>query len=144
MTAHDVPTVPPAVDRVARVLASLVAAGVLLQSVFAGGFLRAFYGGEVLGSSLAWHELGANATFGLLIVEGLLVLATPLRRRRGQLLSGLLLGAVLTAVIGLGYVGGASVGIHVPLGVTAFGLALVHLATAFGVDLRPGRVTGGR
>lgn len=136
--------VPPRVDLAARVLASLVAAGVLLQSVFAGGFLRAFYGGEVLGSSLTLHELGANATFGLLVLEGLLVLATPLRRRRGQLLSGLLLGVLLTAVIGLGYVGGASVGVHVPLGVAAFGLALVHVAYAFAVDLRPGRAPDGR
>lgn len=138
MTTPPAPTpaVPTGVARAAGVLAVLVALGVLLQSVFAGGFLRAFYGAEVLGSSLTWHELGANATFGLLVVEGLLVLATPLRRSRTHLASGLLLGLLLTGVIGLGYVGGASVAVHVPLGVASFGVALWHAAVANGLALR--------
>lgn len=129
-------SVPPTVRRVAGGLASLVAFGVLLQSVFAGGFLRAFYGSTVLGSSLTWHELGANVTFGLLLVEGLLVLATPLRRERQHLVSGLLLGALLTAVIGLGYVGGASLAVHVPLAVATFGVTLWHAAVANGLRLQ--------
>lgn len=120
------------VRRAAAVLAALVALGVLLQSVFAGGFLTAFYGGSALPGALTWHELGANATFGLLAVEGLLVLATPLRRDRRHLGSGVLLGVLLTAVIGLGYVGGASVAVHVPLAVTTFGVALWHALVASG------------
>jgi uncharacterized membrane protein len=136
---------PPVVESAVRLLATLVAAGVLLQSVWAGGFLRAFYSpaGE-LGSSLVWHEIGANATFGLLLVEGLLVLATPLRRRRALVVSGLVLGVLLTGVIGLGYVGGGSVVVHVPLGVATFGLALVHVGIARGTDLRTGTVTAQR
>lgn len=129
-------TPPSAVRRVTAVLATLVAVGVLLQSVFAGGFLRAFYGADVLGSSLTWHELGGNATFGLLLVEGLVVVATPLRRDRQHLGSGLLLGLLLTAVIGLGYVGGASVAVHVPLAVATFGVALWHAAAANGLRVR--------
>ena len=120
--------------RTTVVLAWLVAVGVLLQSVWAGGFLRGFYGdGGAVAGAVTWHEVGANATFGLLVLEGLLVVATPLRRRRGHLVSGLLLGALLTAVIGLGYVGGASVVVHVPLGVASFGAAIVHALIATGV-----------
>lgn len=136
--------VPSAVRRAAGVLAVLVAAGVLLQSVFAGGFLRGFYGAPVLGSSLTWHELGANATFGLLLVEGVLVLATPLRRDRRHLGSGMLLGVLLTAVIGLGYVGAGAVAVHVPLGVTSFGVALWHAAAANGLRLTRARASGGQ
>lgn len=134
-----------AVRRTAAVLASLVALGVLLQSVFAGGFLRGFYGASVLGSSLVWHEVGANATFGLLVVEGVLVLLTPLRRDRAHLGSGLLLAVLLTGVIGLGYVGGGSVGVHVPLGVLSFGVAVWHAGVANGLRLTRGREAhGGR
>lgn len=124
------------VRRTAGVLAALVAVGVLLQSVFAGGFLRAFYGAEVLGSSPVWHEVGANATFGLLVLEGLLVVATPLRRDRAWLASGVLLGVLLTGVIGLGYVGGGSVAVHVPLGVLSFAVAVWHAAVANGLRLQ--------
>ena len=123
---------PSGVRRTAGVLAALVAVGVLLQSVFAGGFLTAFYGGTALPGALTWHELGANATFGLLAVEGLLVLATPLRRDRAHLGSGVVLAVLLTAVIGLGYVGGASVAVHVPLAVATFGVALWHAVVANG------------
>lgn len=131
-------TTPSTALRATQVLAVLVTLGVLVQSAFAGGFLRAFYAdGGALGSSLTWHELGANATFGLLAVEGLLVLATPLRRRTGQLVSGVVLAVLLTGVIGLGYVGGGAVALHVPLGVLSFGAALVHLAYALGIRLRP-------
>jgi len=126
----------PTVRRIAGALAALVALGVLLQSVFAGGFLRTFYGASVIGSSLSWHELGANATFGLLVAEALLVLATPLRRDRQHLVSGLVLGVLLTGVIGLGYVGGGSVAIHIPLAVAAFGVAVWHAAAANGLVLR--------
>lgn len=122
----------PTVRRVAAVLAVLVALGVLLQSVFAGGFLTAFYGGTALPGALTWHELGANATFGLLAIEGLVVLATPLRRDRVHLGSGVLLGILLTGVIGLGYVGGGSVAVHVPLAVATFGVALWHALVASG------------
>lgn len=128
---------PPAARRATVVLATLVALGVLLQSVFAGGFLSSVYGGAGLSGARTWHELGANATFGLLLVEGLLVLATPLRRRRQHLVSGLVLALLLTAVIGLGYVGGASVAVHVPLAVLTFGVALWHVTAAAG--LRVGR-----
>lgn len=126
----------PTLVRVTVVLAWLVALGVLLQSVWAGGFLRGVYaeGGAIAGA-LSWHEVGATATFALLAVEGLVVVATPLRRRRGQLLSGLVLGVLLTAVIGLGYVGGAAVVAHVPLGVASFGAAVVHALLATGVRL---------
>ena len=127
---------PPAVRRLTAVLAAMVAAGVLLQAVFAGGFLRAFYGADVLGSSLTWHELGGNATFGLLLLEGLVVVGTPLRRDRQHLASGLLLGVLLTAVIGLGYVGGASVAVHIPLAMATFGVALWHAAAANGLRVR--------
>ena len=126
---------PAAVRRAAAVLAALVAVGVLLQSAFAGGFLSPVYGGAGVPGARTWHELGANATFGLLLVEGLLVVATPLRRRRQHLTSGILLGLLLTAVIGLGYVGGASVAVHVPLGVLSFGVALWHAAAAAGLRL---------
>ena len=126
---------PAALRRATAVLAALVALGVLLQSVFAGGFLSPVYGGGGLPGARTWHELGANATFGLLLVEGLLVLATPLRRRRQQLASGLVLAVLLTAVIGLGYVGGGSVAVHVPLGVLTFGVALWHAAAAAGLRL---------
>lgn len=130
--------IPAAVRRTSAVLATLVAVGVLLQSVFAGGFLRAFYGASELGSSLTWHEVGANATFGLLLVEGLLVAATPLRGDRALVGSGVLLGVLLTAVIGLGYVGGGSVAVHVPLAVLSFGVASWHAAAAAGLRLWPG------
>lgn len=126
---------PAAVRRTAVVLAVLVAAGVLLQSVFAGGFLSPVYGGAGMPGARTWHELGANVTFGLLLVEGVLVLATPLRRRRQHLVSGLVLGVLLTVVIGLGYLGGGSVAVHVPLGVLAFGVALWHVVAASGVSL---------
>lgn len=124
------------VARAAAVLAALVALGVLLQAVFAGGFIRAFYGSTVLGSSLTWHELGANATFGLLVLEGVIVVATPLRRRRAHVASGVVLGVLLTAVIGLGYVGGGSLVVHVPLAVLTFGAALWHAAEANDLQLR--------
>lgn len=129
---------PVAIRRAAAALATLVALGVLLQSVFAGGFLRGFYDAPVLGASLTWHEVGGNATFGLLLVEGVLVLATPLRRDRVHLGSGLLLGLLLTAVIGLGYVGGGSVAVHVPLAVLSFGVASWHAAAANGLRLTSG------
>jgi hypothetical protein len=118
--------------RIVAGLAALVALGVLLQSVWAGGFLRAFYSDAgAVGGARALHELGANATFGLLVVEGLVVLVTsPLRRDRLLLGSGLLLGLLLTGVIGLGYVGGGSVAVHVPLAVATFGVALWHAAAA--------------
>ncbi len=133
MSTSRPPTdVPRGVRRTAGVLATLVAVGVLTQSVFAGGFLSAVYGGQGLPGALTWHELGANATFGLLVVEGVVVVATPLRRDRQHLVSGVALGVLLTAVIGLGYVGGASVAVHVPLGVTAFGVALWHALVASG------------
>lgn len=128
--AHEVPV---RLRRASGTLAVLVAVGVLVQSVFAGGFLTAFYGGTTLAGALTWHELGANATFGLLAVEGLLVLASPLRRDRQHLVSGVVLAVVLTAVIGLGYVGGGSVAVHVPLGVAAFGVALWHALAANGL-----------
>lgn len=131
-TSPPQPDAPQGVRRAAGGLAVLVAVGVLAQSVFAGGFLSAFYGGAALAGALTGHELGANATFGLLAVEGLLVLATPLRRDRQHLVSGLVLALLLTAVIGLGYVGGGSVAVHVPLGVAAFGVALWHAAVANG------------
>ncbi len=127
---------PPAVRQAAAALAVLVAVGVLLQSLFAGGFLSPVYGGNGLPGARTWHELGANATFGLLLVEGLLVLATPLRRHRQHLVSGVVLALLLTAVIGLGYVGGGSVAVHVPLGVLAFGVALWHAAAASGLQLQ--------
>lgn len=130
------PAVPRAVRRTAGVLAGLVAFGVLLQSVFAGGFLSPVYGGPGMAGALTWHELGANATFGLLVVEGVLVLATPLRRDRAHLGSGVLLAVLLTGVIGLGYVGGASVAVHVPLGVLTFGVALWHAVVASGLALQ--------
>ncbi len=133
--------VPTAIRRAVGVLAGLVTFGVLLQSVFAGGFLRGFYGVSVLGSSLTWHEVGANATFGLLLVEGVLVVATPLRRDRTHLGSGLLLGLLLTGVIGLGYVGGGSVAVHVPLGVLSFGVAVWHAAVANGLRLERRRAS---
>lgn len=123
------------VRRAAGTLAVLVAAGVLLQSVLAGGFLSAVYGGSELAGARTLHEVGANVTFGLLAVEGLLVLATPLRRDRQHLVSGLVLAGLLTAVIGLGYVGGGAVGLHVPFGVTAFGVALWHALAANGRQL---------
>ena len=118
--------------RVTGVLAVLVLLGVFAQSVFAGGFLAPAYGGSALPGARTWHELGANATFGLLVFEGVLVLATPLRRDRAHLGSGIVLGVLLTAVIGLGYVGGTAVGLHVPLGVAAFGVAVWHAAAANG------------
>ncbi len=131
-TSGQSAAVSPGLRRAAGTLAALVALGVLLQSVFAGGFLSTVYGAAGLTGALTLHEVGANATFGLLAVEGLLVLATPLRRDRQLLVSGVVLGVVLTAVIGLGYVGGASVALHVPLGVTAFGVALWHAVVANG------------
>ena len=126
------PDVTPLVRRTAGVLALLVAVGVLVQSALAGGFLAPVYGASGLPGALTWHEVGANVTFGLLVLEGALVLATPLRRDRGHVGSGVVLGLLLTGVIGLGYVGGASVAVHVPLGVAAFGVALWHAAHANG------------
>lgn len=134
---------PAVVRRASAVLATLVAVGVLLQSVFAGGFLQAFYGAPELGSSLVWHEVGANATFGLLLVEGVLVVATPLRRDRALVGSGVLLGVLLTAVIGLGYLGGGSVALHVPLAVLSFGVASWHAAAAIGLRLTAGLAGAG-
>lgn len=131
-SAHG-PEVPVRARRTAGTLAVLVAVGVLLQSVFAGGFLTAFYGGTAVAGALTWHELGANLTFGLLVIEGLLVLATPLRRDRQHLVSGVVLAGLLTATIGLGYVGGGSVAVHVPLGVAVFGVALWHGLAANGL-----------
>ena len=119
----------------AGVLAVLVALGVLLQSVFAGGFLSPAFGGTGIDGARTWHGVGANVTFGLLVVEGVLVLATSLRRQRQHLVSGLLLGVLLTAVIGLGYIGGGSVAVHVPLAVLTFGVALWHVAAATGLRL---------
>lgn len=130
-----VPTTTPTVRRAAAALAVLVAVGVLLQSFFAGSFLSEAFGASGWAGARTLHELGANATFGVLLVEGLLVLATPLRRRRQHLLSGVVLGVLLTAVIGLGYVGGASVAVHVPLGVLTFGVALWHVVAAMGLRL---------
>lgn len=129
-----------AVRRTAAVLAVLVPVGVLFQAVTAGGFVSLLFGaGHGWASAIDLHELGANATFGVLAVEGLLVLATPLRRRRQQVVSGVLVGVLLTAVIGLGYVGAGGVLLHVPLAVLAFGVACWHAAAANGLS-----VTGGR
>ena len=120
------------VRRATGVLAILVLLGVLAQSVFAGGLLAPAYGGAVMPAARTWHEVGANVTFALLALEGVLVVATPLRRDRAHLGSGVALGVVLTAVIGLGYVGGTAVALHVPLGVAAFGVAVWHAAAANG------------
>ena len=49
-----------------------------------------------------------------------------------------MLGVLLTGVIGLGYVGGSAVGLHVPLGVAAFGVAVWHAAVANGLRLTVG------
>jgi hypothetical protein len=127
----------PTVRRAVGWLAVLVALGVLLQSAFAGAFLSPVYGGPGLPGARTWHELGANATFGLLALEGVLVVATPLRQRRQLVVSGVVLALLLTAVIGLGYVGGGSVAVHVPLGVLSFGVALWHAAVANGLGLAP-------
>lgn len=108
-----------------RVLATLLVAGVLLQAVFAGSFL-----GAVGGWGLTAHEIGANATFAVVLVEGLLVLAVSSFRRDRRLLGGLVVIAVtLTAIIGLGYVGGAALVVHVPLSVVVAIGAVQHLAT---------------
>jgi hypothetical protein len=110
-----------------RVLAVLLLLGVLLQSFFAGGFLRGTFSW-----ALTAHEIGANATFGVLLLEGLLVLATPAFRRNRALLGGLVaIGVVLTAIIGLGYVGGDAVTAHVPLGVLVAIAVTHHVQSVF-------------
>lgn len=125
--------VPGWAVRASVVLSLLVALGVLLQSVWAGGFLAVVYGGGSGGEvHLLLHEVGANATFGLLALEAVPVLLTPLRRVRPVVVSGVVLGGLLVAVIGLGYVGGASVALHVPLAVTAFGAAAWHVVAVAG------------
>lgn len=129
-TTPDAPPTNRGAIVAVRVLAVLVTIGLLLQPVFAGVFL-----GGAGGWGLSAHELGANAVFALLLLEGVVVLATPLRRDR-RLLGGLVvLGVAVTGVIGLGYVGGGALVGHVPLAVLAAIGATHHLTAA----LRSGR-----
>ncbi len=115
----------PAAVTALRLLATLLVVGVLLQPVFAGSFL-----GGVGDWGLSAHELGANATFAVALAEGLLVLAVPAFRRDRRLLGGLVvIGLTLTAIIGLGYVGGAALVVHVPLSVVVAIGAVQHLTT---------------
>ena len=108
-----------------RALAMLVVVGVLLQPVFIGGYL-----GDLGAWGLTAHELGANATFGIVLLEGALVLVTPAMRSDRRLLLGLVAIAVaLTALIGLGYVGGGALVVHVPLAVLVAIGAVHHLTT---------------
>lgn len=124
-SAEDVATIAPGAVRAVRLLAMLLVVGVLLQPVFAGSWL-----GGLGAWGMTAHEIGANATFAVLVVEGAIVLATPLRRHR-RLLGGLVvLGVAMTAVIGLGYVGGVALSVHVPLAVVIAIGAVQHLSTA--------------
>ncbi len=123
-----VPAVAPAAAVTAlRVFAVLLLLGVLLQPFFAGGFLRGTFDWAVTA-----HEIGANATFGVALLEGLLVLAVPAFRRDKALLGGLVgIGVLLTAIIGLGYVGGDAVTAHVPLAVFVAIAVTHHAQSAF-------------
>lgn len=96
----------------------------LLQPVFAGGYL-----GNVGSWGLTAHEIGANVTFAILVLEGLLILATPLRHDRRLLVGIVVIGVAVTAIIGLGHVGGAALIVHVPLAVVAAIGVTHHLAT---------------
>lgn len=120
---------PAAAVTAVGVLAPLVLLGVLLQPVFAGAFL-----GDLGAWGLSAHEIGANATFGLVLVEALVVLATPLRRHRRLLVGLVVIGVTLTAIIGLGYVGGAALVVHVPLAVVVAIGATHHVTTARGLS----------
>lgn len=112
-----------------RVAAGVLLAGVLLQPLSAGSFL----GGVGTWGRTA-HEIGANATFAVALLEGLLVLAVPRLRGDRRLLGGLVgVGVLLTGIIGLGYVGGGALALHVPLGVLVAVGASHHLQTVLRV-----------
>lgn len=108
-----------------RVAAVLLLVGVLLQPVFIGGYL-----GELGAWGLTAHEVGANATFGIALLEVLLVLSVPAMRADRRLVGGLIgILVALTALIGLGYVGGAALVVHVPLAVLVAVGATHHVTT---------------
>lgn len=121
----SIPTAPssggaavrPALFTAFQVTTGLVVLLVLIQAAMAG---QALYGA----GDIRLHGYVGNATFALGLVA--VVLALVARVPRWLLLVTGLLLVVLFAQTGLGYAGRTSTGaasIHVPLGVTAFGLA---------------------
>lgn len=129
-TTDDPATVDPLRSVLLRVLAALLLVGVVLQGLFAGGFL----GG---GWTTTAHEVGANATFGVALLQLGLVVATPSLRADRALLAGIVVIVVtLTAIIGLGYAARSSRGTlvaHVPLAVIVAIGASDHVRSAFRV-----------
>jgi hypothetical protein len=110
-------TVRPALFTAFQVTTSLIVLLVLTQAAMAG---QALYGAGDIGV----HGYVGNATFALGLVAVLLALVA--RVPRWLLVATGLLLVVLFAQTGLGYAGRTSTGaasIHIPLGVTAFGLA---------------------
>lgn len=128
-TTPDAPAASTSRTLALRVLAVLMLVGVVLQALWAGGFL-----GPWADWGVDAHELGANATFTVAVAQLVLVLTTPAFRADRKLVAGVIaIVATLTAIIGLGYAARSSRStllFHVPLAVVVAIGTSDHLRSA--------------
>ena len=123
-TTAYTPTAAPALVTAHRVVAALLTVLVLLQAVVAG---RSLYGPW----DIEVHGWMGNGSFALGIL--LVVLAVAAKAGRTAIVTAAVLVVLMFAQTGLGYAGRTSADAaswHVPLGVTIFGLAVLHAAVA--------------
>lgn len=130
-----------AAPRVTRILAEILALGVLAQAMFAGGFLGGHH------QWLAWHQhLG-----DLIVIIPVAILAVGLVRRRRHFEAASVLATRFLLVIfvvgaeATGHAAGSLLAIHIPLAVAA--IALVAWLGTRCVDARSeigGRLSRGQ
>jgi hypothetical protein len=111
------------VDRAHQILAGLMAALVLVLAVMASRSVKLFGTWEI-----ELHGYAGNTLFILALVNG----GLAVKRRQGELIA-LIIGMLVFAQIGLGYVGRDSLEAaswHVPNGVLLMGLTTYQFATA--------------
>ncbi len=111
------------VDRAHQLVAGLMAALVLVLAVMASRSVRLFGTWEI-----ELHGYVGNTLFILALVNG----GLAVKRRQGELIA-LIIGLLVFAQIGLGYVGRDSLEAaswHVPNGVLLMGLTTYQFATA--------------
>ena len=121
-TTADREQTHPALRACHRAGVHLLALLILVQAMLAG---RALFGTW----SITVHGVTGNVTFTVALAVG--ALAFLGRAGRTAVLLALILAAVLTLQIGLGYLGretAEAAAWHVPLGVLSFGLAVYQTA----------------
>ena len=105
------------------IVTAMIVAGFIMAFLVVIGFIMSFLG-----------MTGFIVTFLVVVLQGLLILATPAFRNDRKLLAGVIaVGVTLTAIIGLGYVGGGALAVHIPLAVIVAIGASDHLRSAMRV-----------